>query len=148
MARTGSTKKERQAVFIESFAIFGNIVRACIETKIPRRTVYNWKALDAKGIHRDPEFMSLYDVARREAVETLEAEAWRRAVEGDETPTTVAGMRVDVHKKSDTLLIFLLKAHAPEKYRDRYDVNMSGQIEHTGEVHLYMPNNGRGPGGE
>lgn len=140
-------QRTRQAEFIEAFAVYGNIVRACLETEIPRRTVYNWKARNDKDEYVDPDFMRLYEVARKEAVEALEMEAWHRAVEGDETPMTVAGKRVDVYRKSDTLLIFLLKAHDP-KYRDRYDVNMSGEIEHTGQVTLYMPDNGRGPGGD
>lgn len=138
--------KERQATFIEAFAIYGNIVRACVEINIPRRTVYNWKAKGEDGKHLDPEFMKLYEVARKEAVAVLEAEAWRRAVDGESTPITVAGEREEVDKKSDTLLIFLLKAHAPEKYRDRYDVNLGGKVEHVGQVTLYMPDNGRGPG--
>jgi hypothetical protein len=29
---------------------------------------------------------------------------------------------------SDTLAIFLLKAHRPEKYRERYDVKHSGAL--------------------
>ena len=142
----GVDKNVRQATFLEAFAIFGNIMRACLETEIPRRTVYNWKGKDDEDNYTDPEFMKLYEVARTEAIEMLETEAWRRAVEGEETPITVAGERELVDKKSDTLLIFLLKAHAPEKYRDRYDVNMTGKVEHTGQVHLYMPDNGRGPG--
>ena len=140
--------RERQATFLESFALYGNIVRACLETEIPRRTVYNWKIKDDEGKYADLDFMKLYDVARQEAVAVLEGEAWHRAVEGEPTPITVAGVRVDVEKKSDVLLIFLLKAHAPEKYRERYDVNVAGKVEHTGQVHLYMPDNGRGPGGE
>lgn len=141
-------KASDQATFLEAFAIYGNIVRACLETVIPRRTVYKWRRHNEKGEPLDPEFMELFEVARDEAVKTLEAEAWRRAVDGDITPTTVAGERVDVYRKSDTLLIFLLKAHAPEKYRDRYDVNVKGNVEHTGQVHLYMPDNGRGPSAE
>lgn len=135
----------RQAEFLEAFALYGNIVRACMETDIPRRTVYNWKGKNEEGHFVDPKFMKLYEVARQEAVAVLEAEAWRRAVDGETTPITVAGEREEVDKKSDTLLIFLLKAHAPDKYRDRYDVNHSGSVEHTGTVTLYMPNNGRGP---
>lgn len=136
--------RENQAVFLEQFAVYGNIVRTCLETDIPRRTVYNWKLTDDEGNFTDPEFMKLYAVARGEAVETLEAEAWTRANEGVEVPVTVAGEREVITRKSDTLLIFLLKAHAPEKYRDRYDVNMNAKVEHSGQVHLYMPDNGRG----
>ena len=145
-SEAGSTR-ERQATFLEAFAIYGNIVRTCSEIDIPRTTIDNWKDKDSEGEDLDPEFMKLYAIAKREAVKTMEAEAWRRGIEGELTPTTVAGERVDVHRKSDTLLIFLLKAHAPEKYRDRYDVNVAGTVKHTGQVHIYMPDNGRGPDG-
>ena len=137
--------KARQVEVLKQFSIFGNIGRACLEAGIPRRTVYNWKGKNDDGEYVDPEFMKIYEVARGEAVAVLEAEAWRRAVEGDECPITVAGERVDVYKKSDTLLIFLLKAHDPAKYRDRYDVNLNANVNLTGQVHLYMPDNGRGP---
>lgn len=30
---------------------------------------------------------------------------------------------------SDTLAIFLLKAHDPDKYRERQDINLSGQVD-------------------
>lgn len=33
-----------------------------------------------------------------------------------------------VKEYSDTLAIFLLKAHAPEKYRERADVNVTGEL--------------------
>lgn len=34
-----------------------------------------------------------------------------------------------VQRYSDTLLIFLLKAAKPEKYRDRYDIRHSGAAD-------------------
>lgn len=52
-----------------------------------------------------PDFARAWDEAKDSAVEILEAEAWNRA-----------------RKTSDTLLIFLLKAHKPKMYRERYEV--------------------------
>lgn len=156
MARKGSLRrrhgnattadtKARQATFLEAFALYGNIVRACLETDIPRRTVYNWKSVDEKGDPKDSEFMVFYEIARQEAVAVLEAEAWRRAIDGESTPTTVAGERVDVEKKSDTLLIFLIRAHGGPKYRNQHSVDVQAEVALTSQVHLYMPDNGRGP---
>jgi hypothetical protein len=34
-----------------------------------------------------------------------------------------------VRKFSDTLLIVLLKAHSPEKYRDNVNMNLSGMLD-------------------
>ena len=63
------------------------------------------------------------------AVQTLEARAWRQAVEGDEQPpyhhAKVCGA---VRKYSDVLLIFLLKVAAPDKYREQ----LPGRRSHTG----------------
>ena len=52
-----------------------------------------------------PDFKAAWDDAKEAAVEILEAEAWQRA-----------------RKVSDTLIIFLLKAHKPTKYRERFEV--------------------------
>lgn len=52
-----------------------------------------------------PDFAAQWDEAKESALEILEAEAWNRA-----------------RKQSDTLMIFLLKANRPEKYRERYEV--------------------------
>ena len=55
-----------------------------------------------------PEFRKACDDAINQGVDILEAEARRRAMSG-----------------SDLLLIFLLKAHRPDKYRDNYHVTTS-----------------------
>jgi hypothetical protein len=90
-----------------------------------RTTVYRWQ-------EDDEEFAQLYRQAEIEATETLEAEAHRRAVFGVKkyTPILHKGSVVYVVEEttySDTLLIFLLKARAPEKYRERFDVTTAGQ---------------------
>lgn len=51
-------------------------------------------------------------------VQCLEDEAVRRGYEGVERPVTIAGKREIIREYSDTLLIFLLKAARPQKYRD------------------------------
>ena len=67
-------------------------------------------------------------------VEELEAEVYRRAVIGVERPITVAGERVMVREYSDRLLMFLLKAEKPEKYRDRREVKHSGDVNEWAEI--------------
>jgi hypothetical protein len=51
------------------------------------------------------EFAKRWKEAKSEAIELLEAKAWQRA-----------------QNTSDTLMIFLLKAHKPSKYQDRVRV--------------------------
>ena len=52
------------------------------------------------------------------ALHVLEDEANRRALGWDETHYTKEGEPYTVRRYSDTMLIFRLKALAPEKYRD------------------------------
>jgi hypothetical protein len=73
------------------------------------------------------------DEATDESRDELEAEAWRRGHDGYDEPVVSMGkiVRTDdgspllVKKYSDTLLVTLLKAHHPAKYRDRASVDMT-----------------------
>ncbi len=57
----------------------------------------------------------------------LEDEAHRRAFEGDEQEVFKDGNCIGVTRKySDTLAIFLLKAHDPEKYRENTRMELGG----------------------
>lgn len=62
----------------------------------------------------NPEFAAAWEEAIQQAVDILEAEAWQRA-----------------RKQSDVLMIFLLKAHKPEKYRENVHLHHSGKIDVT-----------------
>jgi hypothetical protein len=65
----------------------------------------------------------IWDDAIEAGADVLEAEAWRRAVEGVERPIVSGGKVVTtVREYSDTLLIFLLKGRRPEKYA-RFEVS-------------------------
>ena len=72
-------------------------------------------------------FAAQWDEALEEGTDLLEAEARRRAVTGIDEPVYHKGEVVgSIKKYSDTLLIFLLKAHNPQKFRDGV------KVEHTG----------------
>ena len=92
-------KKER---FLSELCKMPNVSRACRLAKISRPTAYN---------HRDsdPDFKQAWDDALEEGIESLEEKAWQQAKKG-----------------SDTLTIFLLKAHKPAKY------NLPTRQEHSG----------------
>ncbi len=78
---------------------------------------------------KDELFCERWDDAIAIAIERLEAEADRRAVEGIEDPVFYQGEQCGtVRKFSDTLLMFRLKALAPDRYRER------AQIDHSGEI--------------
>ena len=73
----------------------------------------------------------------------LEDEAHRRAFDGTEEPVFHQGQECgSVRKYSDTLAIFLLKAHAPEKYRERQDVNVNGNMAVTVTTGVPGPEDG------
>lgn len=78
----------------------------------------------------DVEFAAAWDVAYDQGTTVLEAEAQRRAVQGVTEPVFNKGVIVGhVQKYSDLLLIFLLKARAPQRFRDNVDMtNSDGSI--------------------
>lgn len=127
-SRTNRTSLRARAEFLEELRKRGNVRDACRTAGIGRQTVY-----DLRG--RDPEFAAAWDEAVDEAVDTMEGEAWRRAVEGVDEPVfgRVArdqdGEVGTIRKYSDALMNTLLKAHRPEKYRERVDVQQHGKVE-------------------
>lgn len=125
--------------FLTNFARTGNVTESCENVGIERRaTVYDWQELD-------DEFAAGWREAEVIAVERLETEARRRAVDGQrrlkfDKGTAIidpdTGTPYIELEKSDTLLIFLLKAHAPEKYRDKPPVIIDVKAESGASIYL------------
>jgi hypothetical protein len=91
-----------QERFLSRLRDNGNVSDACLYARIDRKTAYNWR-------EKSKTFAAQWEEALDMAVEELERTANARA-----------------RYNSDTLLIFLLKAHRPEKYRETV------RNEHTG----------------
>lgn len=91
---TGTTKKHWRLKFLDGLRMHGMVTQAALEAGIHRDTAYFERS-------RDPAFAKEWTDALDRGVDMLEDVAKKRAYEG-----------------SDTLLIFLLKAHRPEKYRE------------------------------
>lgn len=107
-------------VFLDALADCGNVTQAAETAGAARVTFYRYRK-------DDPEFAAAWDAAAEVGAHALEDEARRRGFQGWEEPVFFEGERVDtVRKYSDTLLIFLLKAHFPEKYRDRWQGELTG----------------------
>ena len=102
MADTKSTAKK--ARFLKLLAETGNVSRSAIGAGIDRRGLYRERDTDA-------EFAAAWEEALESGVDELEEEARKRAKEG-----------------SDTLLIFLLKANRPQKYRDQVKVESDNKV--------------------
>jgi hypothetical protein len=144
----GTPKKGRAArwvgPFLAALAQTGNVSAAATQGGVPRRTAYN---------HRGAvkSFAEAWDEALEVACDALELEARRRAQEGVRRLKFHQGDPVMVpalgpgglplrdangepvlvpyveHEYSDTLMIFLLKAHRPKKFRENV------RHEHTGD---------------
>jgi Bacteriophage Sf6, terminase small subunit-like len=113
MANRTKNTPEKRALFLGALTEGVSVTAACDRAVITRRTVYDWR--DA-----DPEFAKAWDEAIEAGTDRLEDEAVRRAYEGIDDPVFYQGVKCGVVRKySDTLLIFMLKARRPEKFKDR-----------------------------
>ena len=115
----GTPKKDEQkAAFLVALRERGVAGYACKSLGISRRTVYNWKRDDA-------DFAKEWEEAVDDAVDAMEAEAYRRAKIGTRKPVFQQGRQVGyIREYSDTLLIFMLKAKRPNEYRETGMANM------------------------
>ena len=99
--------------FLDALAAGQTVSAAAQMAGYSRRAVYDRRKAD-------PAFGERWDEAVAVAIERLEAEADRRAVEGVLEPVFYQGIECgQVRRYSDTMLIFRLKALKPEMYRER-----------------------------
>lgn len=111
-----------RARFLEQLSKLSNVTLACEVAGLNRITAYEWK-------RSDPEFAKDWEAALALGVQGMEDEAKRRAFDGYEEPVYQGGVQVGtVRKYSDSLAALMLKAHAPDKYRERSDLNISGSL--------------------
>lgn len=123
--RTSRTRKrDWKPDFLASFARTGLVSYACEDAGIGRTTAYQAR-------QRDEAFALAWADTEQQVTETMERELYRRAVEGVDKPVYQGGKRVGtIREYSDTLLIVGLKARAPDRYRENF------KVEHTGNVGL------------
>lgn len=144
---TQEQRARKQQRFLRAYRDVGIIKAACKAAGIDRSTYYDWR-------DHDEDFKKHLPDARDEANETLEYAAYAQAVLGVESPVVSMGRlvyeeipaknedgspKLDKHgeqayirgklvterKYAPSLLITLLKANMPEKYKER--------LEHTGK---------------
>lgn len=101
VAHTDIVRQAKKGLFLEAFASQGTVLHAAKEVGIHRDTHYQW-------MKEDPDYAKAFSAASEDSVQNLEAEARRRAFAG-----------------SDTLLIFILKAARPERYRERIEMHVN-----------------------
>jgi len=146
---------EKLTAFCAALAETCNVGRACAAVGISRMTAYTWRKgmpdfADAWGQAMKAGVLALEDEAHRRAFEGVDdplthqgqfTYLYRDKVDEDGKPVYDAnGMRerepvldekgehkiAAVRKYSDTLAIFLLKAHDPAKYRDNTRMELTG----------------------
>lgn len=119
--------REARERFLDLYAERGTMVECCRLAGLSYNAVQH--ALD-----REPEFKAQFQLAEQQVLEKLEREAMRRAVEG----TVVRSRRFwhgelvaeDIKTEySDNLLMMLLRAKAPERYRDNSLITINQVIK-------------------
>lgn len=101
----GTLASNRNAMdrFLDKLREGANVQQACMAAGVPRRTVYNWRDKWAT-------FRQEWEDALEDACDGLEDVAWQRAL----------------RDRSDRMIMFLLKAHRPQKYMSRWAGELSG----------------------
>ena len=121
--------KKQQERFVEHLRENGNVSAAARAVCIARRTPYGQRS-------RDAEFAKAWDEAIADYIDSLEAEADRRAKDGVlfNVVTDKDGNIIrEIYRYSDTLLMFRLNALRPEKYRHKFE----GKLDVRGKVDVH-----------
>lgn len=105
-SKTYSIKKKRFLIFLSETC---NVSRSCRLAGVDRSDMYKLRK-------SDPYFAEDWATAIEMGFEALEDEMHRRAFEG----VLITNQNGTNRKYSDVLAIFLLKAHRPDKYSDRF----------------------------
>jgi hypothetical protein len=136
--RNAIPKKDQ---FLAAFRVTASITLAAKACKCERGLHYRWL--------ESPAYAAKFEDAKEEAAQTLEDEAVERATRGVFEPTVYQGeftypwiekvdketgevtkkrskTPVGTWKKSDAVLMFLLKGFKPDKYRERGSVEVTG----------------------
>lgn len=132
MEASSKRSSRRESALLEALANGLSVAAAAQRAGIGRRTAFRWKS-------QDPHFCDRWSEAVEAGTDRLEDEALRRAVEGVEEPVYQGGRQVGVVRKYDSqLIMFLLKARRPSKYRER------ATIQHSGAEDAHTANSGAG----
>jgi hypothetical protein len=101
------------ALFFEQLAKTCNITASAAAIGVSRQHVHHLR-------RTKPQFAKDWDDAIQQATDALEAAARGRAIDGYQRPVYQRGELVGYEPcYSDALMITLLKAHRPEKFRDK-----------------------------
>lgn len=138
-AHDASPLTDTQRKFLKAYREVGIVKYACKVARISRQTFYNWR-------ERDEAFKAELAHAVEDAHDTLEYAAYAQAVLGvEEYATNNSGVieyndkPVKIRKYAPSVLITLLKANMPEKYKDRQQHEHMGKDGGPVQVHVFLP---------
>ncbi len=113
MAARRKLTKRKLDRFLIVLSQKANVTEACEAIGVSNQALYEYKK-------EHPTFASKWVSTVDQALDKLEQEAWRRASDGVDKPVHYKGERVDtIREYSDALLMFLLRGHRPNIYRER-----------------------------
>lgn len=136
MARGRNRTPRRDKRFFEALTNGFGVTESAKRAGYSRRSAYDYR-------EKYPDFAEQWGEAVQTHIESMELEADRRALEGVEEPVFYKGAECGrVRKFSDNLLMFRLKALAPDKYRERQEVKHAGEIKNTAPVVNLVLNGG------
>ena len=116
-------KRDWKPAFIEALRATGSVTRAAKYAGRSRNQAYYVR-------RQSEDFAAQWDDALEEGTDLLDAEARRRAVTGTDKPVFYKGEVVgSITTYSDRLLMFLLRAHRPQVFRDGGKVKQPGATD-------------------
>lgn len=127
--------------FFNELSSTGNVSAACRAVGVSRQSAYARRRADAA-------FSAEWDDCIETGIDALELEARRRAIDGCVRPVFYKGGECgEIREYSDTLMIVLLKAHRPQKFRDNVQHEHAGgltiRVEYADSYDLANPSASR-----
>ena len=114
-----------QRAFLAAFIVTRGVAHAAKLAGVERSAHYHW-------MKRDDGYCERFELAREMIADDAEAEIWRRAFQGVDTPLHWRGEITAWYKTySDALAVFAMRALKPEAYR-RTDPDFSNYGGPTG----------------
>lgn len=111
---------DKKPAFLAAYRLTASLTEAAKAVPQDRTQHYNW-------LQRDAKYAAAFELAKREAADSLEDEAVRRAREGVLEAVYFQGVPVGARRVySDGLMMFLLRGFNPAKFRHNAAVELTG----------------------
>lgn len=131
MSVNPKTTEANQNAFLAAYQEVGMVTPAAEAAKISRGAHYHW-------LRSNPEYRKRFEAAQLESSDVIEDHARKLALEGVLEPVFYEG-QICGHKikYSTDLIKFLLQANNPEKFGNKIEQKLSGEVAQP--VQFYLP---------